>query len=150
MGRRLLTAALLVLSFVSLCTAQERTAVPARQEGVHADASERLASPVRDRKFWVAAALLNTAMVLDTKSTFDVARACQTCREANPFVAPFIRRGPGLTYTAGEIFDAGVMSMAAKMKGSKRPWVRRTWWVVPAALTAGHAIAYRHNVNLLK
>jgi hypothetical protein len=113
-------------------------------------AQERAGSPhVADRKFWAVAAALNTAMVLDTRSTFDVVRVCDTCREANPVVAPFVRRGPAITFTAGEVFDAGVMSLAAKMKASDRPWVRRTWWAVPVALTVGHSIAYRHNRGLL-
>jgi hypothetical protein len=51
--------------------------------------------------FWVAAALLNTAMVLDTKSTFDVARACQTCREANPFVATLYRAPQPVRWVPG-------------------------------------------------
>jgi hypothetical protein len=89
-------------------------------------------------------------MLIDTKSTFDVLRACPTaCQEANPFVAPFVRRGPALTYTAGVLFDAGVMTVAAKMRGSPRGWMRRTWWVAPAALIVGHSIAARHNATLL-
>jgi hypothetical protein len=88
-------------------------------------------------------------MLLDTKSTFDVVGACQTCREANPVVAPFIRRGQAVTFASGEFFDVGVMAIAAKMRGADRSWVRRMWWVAPAALIAGHSIAYRHNVGLL-
>jgi hypothetical protein len=105
---------------------------------------------VRDKKFWVISAALTTTMALDTKSTFDVVRNCRDCREANPFVAPFIERGQGVTYTAGILFDAGVMTIAGKMKGSSHTWVRRTWWVAPAALIVGHSIAQRHNVNLLR
>lgn len=132
---RFLAVLLLVLSTATAAVAQERVAGSAR---------------VADRKFWVVAAALNAAMVLDTKSTFDVVSVCQTCREANPFVAPFVRRGPAVTFAAGEVFDAGVMSIAAKMKASDRAWVRRTWWVVPAALGVGHTIALRHNRSLLK
>lgn len=105
---------------------------------------------VLDGKFWVLAAALNTAMVLDTKSTFDVVRNCLACHEGNPLVAPFIRRGPAVTFTAGELFDAGVMTVAGKMRRSERAWARRTWWVVPAALIGGHLVAYRHNVGLLE
>ena len=106
---------------------------------------------VRDWKYWGLAAGLNTAMLVDTKSTYDVLRACpQACREANPVAAPFVRRGPAAAVAAGLLFDAGVMTVAAKMKGSQRGWVRRTWWVAPAALIVGHSIAARHNANLLK
>jgi len=51
---------------------------------------------------------------------------------------------------AGEVFDIAVMSVAAKMKGSDHAWARRTWWVMPAALIAGHSIAYHHNMNLAR
>jgi hypothetical protein len=108
-------------------------------------------STVRDWKYWSLAAGLNGAMLVDTKTTFDVLRACpQTCREANPLVAPFVRRGPAVTYAAGMLVDAGVMTVAAKMRSSPRGWVRRTWWVAPAALIVGHSIAARHNATLLE
>ena len=118
---------------------------------VHTDAHVDSRDKVRDWKYWGLAAGLNGAMLVDTKSTFDVLRDCrQACREANPVVAPFVRRGPAVAYAAGMLFDAGVMTVAAKMRASRRGWVRRTWWVAPAALTIGHSIAARHNANLLK
>jgi hypothetical protein len=101
-----------------------------------------------DKTFWLVAAGLNTTMLLDTKSTFDVMRRCASCEEANPFVRPFVQRGPTLTVAAGVAFDAEVMAIAAKMKRSERPWLRHTWWVVPVALMTGHTIAWRHNTNL--
>jgi hypothetical protein len=106
---------------------------------------------VRDWKYWGLAAGLNGAMLVDTKSTFDVLRDCrQACREANPVVAPFVRRGPAVAYAAGVLFDAGAMTLAARMRASSRGWARRTWWVAPAALIVGHSIAARHNATLLK
>ena len=101
-----------------------------------------------DKTFWIVAAGLNTTMLLDTKSTFDVMAWCTNCEEANPFVRPFVQRGRALTFSVGLAFDAGVMAIAAKMKRSERTWIRRTWWVVPVALTTGHTIAWRHNTNL--
>ena len=77
------------------------------------------------------AGALNTAMVFDTSSTFRVARECADCHEANPLVAPFLRRGQVVTYAAGEAFDIGVMGLASKMKDSSHVWVRRTWWSCP-------------------
>ena len=117
-----------------------------------AQATDRPEAPrrVTDKKFWILGGALNSAMLLDTKSTFDVGKVCVDCYEANPFVAPFVRRGPVPTYIAGELFDAGVMTIAARMRGAHRPWMRRTWWVIPVALITGHSIAYRHNVNLMK
>ena len=118
---------------------------------IHTDAHVDSRDKVRDWKYWGLAAGLNGAMLVDTKSTFDVLRDCrQACREANPVVAPFVRRGPAVAYAAGMLFDAGVMTVAAKMRGSPRGWVRRAWWVAPAALIVGHSIAARHNANLLK
>jgi hypothetical protein len=103
---------------------------------------------VADRKFWFTAATLNIAMVADTKSTFDALHRCSRCYEADPYAAPFVNRGPKTAFTAGEAFDVGVMWIAFKMKGSDRPLFRKTWWVVPVALTAGHALATRHNMTI--
>lgn len=105
---------------------------------------------VRDKRFWVLAGALNGAMLVDTHSTFTVLGRCADCRERNPLVAPFVNRGPALTYTAGELFDAGVMALSAKMRGSRSVWARRTWWVAPAALALTHGLAARHNYRLLK
>ncbi len=113
-------------------------------------AQDRGAEKVADAKFWIVAGALNTAMVLDTRSTFDVAKRCTDCYEANPIVAPFVRQGAPTTFVAGEAFDVAVMSVAARMKASDRSWVRRTWWVAPAALIVGHSIAYRHNSGLAR
>ena len=99
---------------------------------------DRPAKRVTDTKFWLTAAALNVAMIADTKSTFDVVHRCDICYEKNPYAAPFVARGPVVTYAAGEAFDIGVMVVAAKMKGSENKFYRRTWWVVPIALTTGH------------
>jgi hypothetical protein len=118
---------------------------------LHTEARVDSRAPVRDWKYWGLAAGLSGAMLVDTKTTFDVLRDCrQACREANPVVAPFVRRGPAVTYVAGMLVDAGVMTVAAKMRRSPRGWVRRTWWVAPTALIVGHSLAARHNATLLK
>jgi hypothetical protein len=104
--------------------------------------------PVTDKRFWLTAAALNLAMIADTKTTFDVMKRCTACYEADPYARPFVGRGPTVTYTAGEAFDITVMAIAAKMKGSDRPFFRKTWWVVPIALTAGHALAAKHNTGV--
>ena len=147
--RMFCTVVVLVLATVTASVAQD---LPAGHEATGAvQLTERAgARKVVDRKFWLLGGALNSAMVLDTKSTFDVTTTCTDCYEANPFVRPFVRRGPVTTYIAGEVFDAGVMTIAARMRGAERPWMRRTWWVIPVALITGHAIAYRHNVTLMK
>ena len=132
--RKLCAAVLLVLATATIAHAQEF----------------RASDKVADKKFWLVAGALNATMLLDTKSTFDVARRCPDCHEGNPVVAPFVRQGATTTFAAGLAFDAGVMTVAAKMKGSDKTWARRTWWVVPAALIAGHSMAYRHNANLAR
>src|SRR5262245_5449885 len=111
---------------------------------------ERPAKRVTDTKFWLTAAALNAAMIFDTKSTFDVMRRCEICYESNPYAAPFIARGPAVAFTSGEAFDVGVMIVAAKMKGSDNMIYRRTWWVVPIALTTGHVLGYRHNLGVAR
>lgn len=110
--------------------------------------SEVTRSRTADAKFWVLGAALNMAMLLDTKSTFDVKARCARCTESNPLVAPFIDRGPVVAFAAAEAFDIGVMTVAARMRRAERASVRRLWWVVPAVLTVGHAIAYRHNQRI--
>jgi hypothetical protein len=132
--RKLCGAIVLVLATSSVAQAQEF----------------RTPDNVTDKKFWLVAGALTTTMLLDTKSTFDVSDRCPACYEVNPVVAPFVRQGATTTFAAGLAFDAGVMTVAAKMKGSDKTWARRTWWIVPAALIAGHSIAFRHNNNLAR
>ena len=75
---------------------------------IHTDAHVDSRDKVRDWKYWGLAAGLNGAMLVDTKSTFDVLRDCrQACREANPVVAPFVRRGPAVAYAAGMLCRRG-------------------------------------------
>ena len=111
---------------------------------------DRPAKRVTDTKFWLTAAALNVAMIADTKSTFDVINRCEFCYEKNPYAAPFVARGPAVTYAAREAFDIGVMVVAARMKGSENKFYRRTWWIVPIALTTGHVMAYRHNLGVAR
>jgi hypothetical protein len=62
--------------------------------------------------------------------------------------APFVARGRALTYTAGEVFDAGVMILAAKARTTDRLHLRKIWWTIPIGLAAGHAFAFQHNVRI--
>lgn len=156
--RRLPAAILLVLIFSANAFAQDADAAPAAPGASPVAAGRPDTLPagrdggtgVRDKKFWLVAGALNGAMLIDTHSTFTVLARCPDCRERNPLVAPFVNRGPGLTYTAGELFDAGVMAVSARMRASPRTWVRRTWWLLPASLIAGHAVAARHNYGLIE
>ena len=103
-----------------------------------------------DKKFWVVSGLLGTAMMFDTKSTFDVLNRCARCHETNPYAAPFVNRGPAAAVGAGIAFDIGVMAVAKQMKGSTKPQLRRTWWIAPVAITAAHVVAYRHNLAVAR
>jgi hypothetical protein len=149
--RMLCGAVMLVSVTSSVSYAQEPPMNAGLARPVQSDEVHRPpAGKVADKTFWLVGAALNTAMLLDTKSTFDVARRCPECYEANPVVAPFVNQGPTVAFTAGEVFDIGVMAVSAKMKGSTKPWVRHIWWVAPVAIATGHAMAYRHNVNLVR
>ena len=148
--RMFCTVVVLVLATATASVAQDLPTGQATAESVQLTDHAGAPRKVVDKKFWLLGGALNSAMLLDTKSTFDVTKTCTDCYEANPFVRPFVRRGPVTTYIAGEVFDAGVMTIAARMRGAERPWMRRTWWVIPVALITGHAIAYRHNVTLMK
>jgi hypothetical protein len=100
--------------------------------------------------FWALGGALGTAMLLDVRSTFDALGRCPRCYEGNPFAAPFVNRGPTTTVSAGLALDVSVMAVAARMKRSPHARFRRIWWVVPAALTTGHVIAYRHNQRIAR
>lgn len=111
---------------------------------------ERPVAKVVDKKFVLVGVALNSAMIADTKSTFDTMQRCAECYEANPYARPFINHGPSVAFTAGEAFDISVLAVAAKMKGSDRPLFRKTWWVIPIALTTGHLLAMQHNMKLAR
>jgi hypothetical protein len=151
------SACAIMLLSAQLAVAQEVTPEApeaATLQGYHedvlvtADTQDQPSRRVHDFKFWTVGGLLGTAMLLDTKSTFDVLGRCARCYEANPYVAPFVNRGPGVTFTAGVALDVGIMAIAAKMKTSRHERFRRIWWVVPVVLTAGHLLAYRHNLRV--
>ncbi len=155
--RKLCGAVLLVLATAASSYAQTRLVEDAqlpppilRPVAVQHGDTGAPKKKVTDARFWVVAAALNTAMVLDTQSTFAVSKRCPDCYEADPFVAGVVAKGAPATFVAGEAFDVALMTVAAKMKGSDTPWVRHTWWVMPVALTVGHAIAFRHNNALAR
>ena len=87
-------------------------------------------------------------MLIDTWTTFNVVKHCAHCREDNPYAEPFVKRGPVVATVAGQLFDVGVLAVAAKMKGSRNPRLRQIWWLVPVALTTGHVWAAHHNWQL--
>jgi hypothetical protein len=148
---RFVCGMVILIALPSVVWAQASTgdAGSARASATTASADEP-AGPVLDKKFWLTGVALNVSMIADTKSTFAVLRRCDNCVEDDPFAAPFVARGPVVAFAAAETFDVGVMVVAAKMKGSERPGFRRIWWVLPIALAAGHAMAYRHNLGVAR
>ena len=60
-----------------------------------------------DNRFAGLGVALVGAMTLDTYSTFKSAAWCPSCREGDPDAAPFVKRGPAVTYSAGVLFDTG-------------------------------------------
>ena len=98
-----------------------------------------------DRKSTPLAAALYALMVIDTKSTFDSAQWCPRCVESNPYAAPFINAGRPAAFGAGIAFDTGVMYLAHRMRQSWNPAIRKIWFILPAGLAVGHAMAIHHN-----
>ncbi len=103
---------------------------------------------VIDKKFLALGFTLGSAMSADTDSTFYSLRWCPSCREDNPYAAPFIGRGPVVVYSFGIAFDVSVMGAAAAMRKSANPALRRIWWAPAALLILGHSFAARHNYDL--
>ncbi len=150
--RRGLSVVAIVLILSGTSWAQDLTvpvvAPPKATFTTSAQDVDRAARNVADKKFVFVVGAMNAAMIADTKSTFDVKQRCTQCYEANPYARPFIDRGQAVAFTAGEAFDITVMAVAYKMKASDRPALKKTWWVIPIALTTGHLIAMQHNMRL--
>ena len=123
---------------------------PAAQDGVTAETRSNPEKKVLDKKFWTVAIALNAAMIMDTKSTFDVFERCNKCYESNPYARPFVNRGPAVAFTAGQVFDIALMYTAFKMKGAEHPAFRKIWWVIPVSMTLGHLAAYQHNIHVAR
>ena len=87
-------------------------------------------------------------MAIDTRSTFATKASCPRCIEADPFAALFVNAGPAAAYSAGLAFDTGVIYLSMRMRRSDHAIWRRTWFVLPVGLAAGHALAARHNYGL--
>lgn len=112
-----------------------------------ADGSARERKVVDKRFAGLGAALFGT-MTLDTYSTFKSNAWCPSCREGNPYAAPFVNRGPAVTYSAGLLFDTGVLGMSAAMRRSANPAIRKIWWAPAVALIVGHGVAIQNNFSL--
>ena len=103
---------------------------------------------VADRRLGLVATSLYAAMAVDTRSTFATKASCPRCIEADPFAALFVNAGPAAAYSAGLAFDTGVIYLSMRMRRSEHAIWRRTWFVLPVGLAAGHMLAARHNYGL--
>ncbi len=97
-----------------------------------------------DKKFWALGIALNTAMVLDARSTFATFERCN-CVESNPYARPLYNNGKAVTYLGLATFEAGLMFLAAKMRTTSKKKLRPIWWLFPVLMTVGHTQAYLHN-----
>jgi hypothetical protein len=142
--RRLLSAFVVIARILSVTVAIFATSIPALAQTEPSQPPRK----VVDATFVTVGAMLGAAMAWDVQSTYTVLARCNRCYEANPLARPFINQSEPVGYAAFAVADVGIMAVAAKMKGSKRPWLRRTWWVWPVATVASHAICARHNTQL--
>lgn len=101
-----------------------------------------------DWKSGLVGAFYGIALAVDVKSTFDSSRWCPTCREGDPYAAPFINRGPAVASVATAGLWWGVMKVSQKMRESENPVLRKIWFVPPIALGLGNAWAAHHNYGL--
>ena len=103
---------------------------------------------IADKRLAGLGVALFGAMTLDTYTTFKSTAWCPSCREGNPYAAPFVNRGPAVTYSTGLLFDTGVLGLSAAMRKSWNPAIRKIWWAPAMALVVGHGLASVNNLGL--
>lgn len=102
------------------------------------------AQEVADRKFWTVNTMLIGSTIYDVESTYYALDKCQTCREGNPFMRPFVKAGKPWFYAVQGSIDAGVIYTSYKMKKNDK----KLWWLLPVVMTATHSIAGTSNIRI--
>jgi hypothetical protein len=103
-----------------------------------------------DWKFLSVAGILHGSMILDLNSTYYTLNRCPSCKEANPYTAPFVNKGPACAYVAATIFQGGLMYLSHRMRYSKDPVIRKIWTVLPLLTASTHIVLANHNYKLGK
>lgn len=93
--------------------------------------------------FWTYAALTITT-ILDVETTFHALDRCSTCYEANPLMAPFVKRGRGATYAFA--FSLNVIQMERARRARKAG--ERHWYLGPALASGVHGILAASNSQI--
>jgi hypothetical protein len=96
-----------------------------------------------DKKFVISSAFLVASSIYDNESTFHALKNCPTCREANPIMAPFVKRGRLTTYAVTAAVDTALIYWSYKLKQRHS----KLWWIVPAEVSVGHTIAATFNMR---
>ncbi len=106
-------------------------------------------------KFWSPTNLVLSSVWLgataaDVDSTFRVLKRCASCYEANPIVAPLLKRGPALTWTVITGVTLADVELAHELRRSDHKTLRIIGWAVPIVATGLHTWAAIHNHQLIK
>lgn len=86
-------------------------------------------------------ALLSATTVMDIESTFNGLDRCPSCKEGNPIMRPFIKRGRVATYAFAFSLNAIQMEVARRQKRRHE----RLWVVAPLIGTGIHGAAATSN-----
>ncbi len=97
----------------------------------------------------LAPKLLGIAVVVST--VYDVETTFrgfdEGLTEANPVDRLFARNRASMYVFQGSV-DVGVWYLSHRFRNSSKPYIRRLWWILPIAVTAGHSIAAISNMSL--
>lgn len=98
-----------------------------------------------DKKFWVVNGIFVASTIYDVESTFFVLGRCDTCREANPIIRPFVEMGRPATYIF--ISAADVVTVYGSYYLKKRGH-DKLWLIPPLVGIAGHGFVGTWNIKI--
>ncbi len=99
-----------------------------------------------NRRLWLGLAIAqHGAAAFDTWSTRRVIASGQG-KELNPFLRPFA--GSGALYAAMQVTPGVLDLIGSRMMTSRRPWLRRLWWLPQTASTAVSLGSGVHNLGV--
>ena len=96
-----------------------------------------------DKKFVIASSLVVATSIYDVESTFHALDGCSTCKEGNPLMRPFVKRGRFVTYAFTAVVDTALIYTSYRMKKSGNKF----WWLIPAEISIGRGVVATFNMR---